>query len=317
MIVKAMKPFLLLLCSFIPMSVYGTGQIPEILVIEGEEHQMFSTPLEDWLLPDDEDGQEALRTARSYSVYSSACWRGYKGTWATVDGMLVLTKIAPEGLGPREENDKRPNTLHGKSLWFPDWLPKADTLPLKATWFTGTLRIPQGEELRYVHMGFGSIYENDLFLEIEKGKLVSKRTVDNKETFRASSDADLRWMALGGGPKSEDQIKWIDARVIPTMELEQLEEPFQTRGILYTNPDGESSLIIHDTPTTESISFPLSKLPAKPEVANGSHIEITCALKESEEDAHLSVKSIRALKPGETIHHPSFKPPKDEEKKTE
>jgi len=37
-----------------------------------------------------------------------------------------------------------------------------------------------GKELEYVHMGYGSIYERDLFLKFEKGKLIGKRVVDNR-----------------------------------------------------------------------------------------------------------------------------------------
>jgi hypothetical protein len=37
------------------------------------------------------------------------------------------------------------------------------------------VRIPQGKILKYVHMGFGSIYELDLFIKIEKGVVVSVR----------------------------------------------------------------------------------------------------------------------------------------------
>ncbi len=40
--------------------------------------------------------------------------------------------------------------------------------PIKATWFIGTIRIPQGKELEYVHMGYRSRYEKDLFITFEK-----------------------------------------------------------------------------------------------------------------------------------------------------
>ena len=33
------------------------------------------------------------------------------------------------------------------------------TKPLKAEWFTGTLRIPQGKPIQYVHMGYQTVYE--------------------------------------------------------------------------------------------------------------------------------------------------------------
>jgi hypothetical protein len=46
-------------------------------------------------------------------------------------------------------------------------------------WYSGTIRIPQGKLLEYVHMGYGSTYERDLFLEIEKGAVTSTRLRQN------------------------------------------------------------------------------------------------------------------------------------------
>jgi hypothetical protein len=48
-----------------------------------------------------------------------------------------------------------------------------------AHWYTGTVRIPQGKILQYVHMGYGSTFERDLMLEIERGVLKSTRVRQN------------------------------------------------------------------------------------------------------------------------------------------
>ena len=40
-----------------------------------------------------------------------------------------------------------------------------------AHWYSGTLRVPQGRQLRYVHMGYASTYERGLMLEIELSML--------------------------------------------------------------------------------------------------------------------------------------------------
>jgi hypothetical protein len=48
-----------------------------------------------------------------------------------------------------------------------------------AHWYTGNLRVPQGKRLHYVHMGYGSTYVRDLFLEIEKGVLINTHTQHN------------------------------------------------------------------------------------------------------------------------------------------
>ncbi len=48
-----------------------------------------------------------------------------------------------------------------------------------AHWYCGTLRIPQGDRLRYVHGGYLSEYEKDLMLEIEKGVVQRAWVRDN------------------------------------------------------------------------------------------------------------------------------------------
>lgn len=48
-----------------------------------------------------------------------------------------------------------------------------------ADWFSGVLRVPQGELLRYVHMGFGSVYERELHISIDKGLVVSTDVILN------------------------------------------------------------------------------------------------------------------------------------------
>lgn len=42
-----------------------------------------------------------------------------------------------------------------------------------AEWFSGVIRVPNGEMLEYIHAGYCSIYENDLFLKFENGILIN------------------------------------------------------------------------------------------------------------------------------------------------
>ena len=49
-----------------------------------------------------------------------------------------------------------------------------------ADWFTGVVRVPRGKLLRYIHMGFGSVFEKELHLKIEKGRVTASRTIDNR-----------------------------------------------------------------------------------------------------------------------------------------
>jgi len=52
--------------------------------------------------------------------------------------------------------------------------------PIFASWFSGILRIPRGELLCYIHMGFGSVYERELLIKIVKGEVSRIKLISNK-----------------------------------------------------------------------------------------------------------------------------------------
>jgi hypothetical protein len=71
-----------------------------------------------------------------------------------------------------------------------------------AHWYSGSIRIPEGKQIEYVHMGYASTYERDLFLEFERGVAVRKR-------MPALPFGHLypRWLALRSG-LSENSELW-------------------------------------------------------------------------------------------------------------
>jgi len=50
-----------------------------------------------------------------------------------------------------------------------------------AHWYTGVINIPQGKMTQYVHMGYASRYERELFLAIENGIVVQTQLRDNTQ----------------------------------------------------------------------------------------------------------------------------------------
>jgi len=99
----------------------------------------------------------------------TANWRGYVGTWEIIEAegaeRLYLVGI---------EAHKDYETI----LTLPDLFPGFDKV--FAHWFTGELRCPQGSLVEYVHMGYASTYEYELFLEFKQGVLVHKYAIHNK-----------------------------------------------------------------------------------------------------------------------------------------
>ena len=135
-----------------------TAQVPESLNFDGEKLPMTATPL----------GVVSgkLHKAIHLKQNSTALWRGYVGSWELTDKKLYLVGISAE----LSEED-RPCRLDDFFPGYPD--------RVFAHWVNQTLTVPRGRELRYVHMGFGSIYEYSLNLKIRKGLLVETWVEDN------------------------------------------------------------------------------------------------------------------------------------------
>jgi hypothetical protein len=143
-----------------------TAQAAESLIYKGTEYFMFTEPLGGYL-----DHHPSIQ----FESYSTACWRGYYGSWevkGTHELGYGLYLIELSGYLPNQEKV-------GLEYLFPN-SPEG----VFAHWFNGEIRCPFGELLNYVHMGYASTYQNDLILEFRRGLLISERIVDNSQSPR-------------------------------------------------------------------------------------------------------------------------------------
>lgn len=147
-----------------------TGQVHENLILNGENSSMaFCPPLpknDSRIVELEKD--EIIR----HGIFSStACWRQYVGTWEIKDNRFYLVEL-----------NGRFNLV--------------GNTPVLADWFTGTLRIPKGKLLHYVHMGYGSVYEFEIHIKIENGIVTKSKTIDNRN--KEVSIKKLGWNNLPG-----------------------------------------------------------------------------------------------------------------------
>lgn len=134
-----------------------TAQIAERLIWDGQEHALLSNPLSSYF--------ELGGDKPAFQSTSTALWRGYVGTWEIKGDRLYM--VALKGV----LEDGREARLDTVFPGFPD--------RVFAHWFSGTLRVPQGKRLNYVHMGYASTYERDLILTLQKGVLVGQEVITN------------------------------------------------------------------------------------------------------------------------------------------
>ena len=123
-----------------------TAQKHEILILNGEICSMAFCPP----IPENLDN---IISRRRY-MSSTACWRGYIGEWEIKEGKFYLNRISGR-------------------------LKKVDAKPIFAEWFSGVIRIPNGDLILGVNMGFGSVYEKEIHIKIAKGIVVKQREISN------------------------------------------------------------------------------------------------------------------------------------------
>ena len=129
-----------------------TAQSSEILILDGETCDMaFCPPLpqNDPRVIDASDTKEAL------GMQSTACWRRYRATLEIKDGKFYLIGVCGRFAMTTDE-------------------------PIFADWVTGTLRVPRGEMLQYVHQGYQSVFEQDQLIKVEDGIVVESVTINNE-----------------------------------------------------------------------------------------------------------------------------------------
>lgn len=141
---------------------YGTGQVPDYLVYQGNTIPIFSNPLENYLKQ-----TKNLELIDFVGCGSTACWRGYKATWELKNDNLYLTKIASChnncGLEIKNANLKK---MFGSDIVLADW-------------FSGKIIAPKGKRIQYIHMAYASLYEQEDIFIFKKGKLIKTRTHQN------------------------------------------------------------------------------------------------------------------------------------------
>jgi hypothetical protein len=142
-----------------PAEAPATAQFPDIIYIDGRKHSLYSNPLEKYFSRE--------RSRPPFRSPNTANWRGYIAVWEIDRGRFYLKDLEawlPQGKA-------------GLEAVFPGHKGR-----VPATWFSGALRVPQGRMLKPVHMGYLSVYEKDLVIIIDKGKVVRQEVIDNTKT---------------------------------------------------------------------------------------------------------------------------------------
>jgi hypothetical protein len=147
-----------------------TAQAGEKIIYKGNSYSMGSEPLTPYL----------KNLNRPIYVLSPGTHisRGYLGSWEVRGEQLFLMDLVIYGREYKKENIEY--VFPGKTEVFADW-------------FTGDVKLASGKMLHYVHAGFGSVFEEDIFLSFYKGVLVNERVEDNRNKPAPNSGNTRTW----------------------------------------------------------------------------------------------------------------------------
>lgn len=153
--------FFSVLCSCICLA---TGQEPDKIDYYGVQYDLLSNPMETYfkkfpekILPDE--------------IASTGLWRGYVANFGMIDSQLYLVDLTVYKMDASTGDTQKVSVF---KEWFGDTKFKCD-------FYTGVLTLPYGNLTEYVHMGYGSTYENYILLEINQGGLTKTKQLTQQE----------------------------------------------------------------------------------------------------------------------------------------
>ena len=134
-----------------------TAQLHENMIYEGQDVSMFSFPG----FPEDHSRIIELTDKQIWAKgearrVSSACWRGYIGSWEIKDGRLYLLKL------------ERDYELEGNEPLFAEWVSEELHIIVEPS-FEGLRAGPGGEKIMLVKIENGSVQESEM---LKPGKRV-------------------------------------------------------------------------------------------------------------------------------------------------
>jgi len=141
------------------------AQLPDILILDGTKVDLYSNPLESFW--------DLYPKKRPVFQSTESCKRGYIATWELHDHLLILRNI--------EGDIKKSNFIFWKKIIPYSWkvlFPNVQSNGVVASWFTGKIRVPQGNKLFYVHHAYDSRFEREIIITIDKGEAIKTVELD-------------------------------------------------------------------------------------------------------------------------------------------
>ena len=154
-----------LLIIVLSLKVWGTSQVADRIIVNGDTLSLFNTPLEEknGQVPDTLLSHPSTPKFFGNDGVSTACWRGYRAVWSIENDSLFLVGIL-QCHSNKKADIKKYYKTDAKERVFADW-------------FIGTLRIPTGHQIEHAPLGF-SLHSIEYRISMIKGRVY--QVIENK-----------------------------------------------------------------------------------------------------------------------------------------
>jgi hypothetical protein len=197
-----------LILSFISFECFATAQTLDAIEINDVKYHLNTNLLKIYLT-------EVKWEIPVKASMSSANWRGYLASWKVEAGNLLLTDMTISVRSKTKEHSCDDVSIL-KSI-FPH------KNKIVAYWYSGALIVPHGEMTNYVHMGYGSSYENYFILRISNGVVIEHLDLPAAEfekykhrkfqAFKATKKFQEKLKGLTG-----DEYNWSEGEALDFMQ---------------------------------------------------------------------------------------------------
>ena len=165
--------FLFVSFLFLALVVHATGQIGDVIFIDGARWKLLGKPID----LDAALYHELIDVLPEDRPIVSSNWDGFTGYWSIQQNQLCLDSVKCDNF------DSKTQRLSGVSI-------PSDTLlrvfknyvdgdRIVASWLTGEIRVATGEVIYYQHIYFERNYEEEIILSIDKGKVTGRKEYHN------------------------------------------------------------------------------------------------------------------------------------------
>lgn len=158
--------------------VMASPQLPDYIIYKGDTLAVYDLILEEYLTKIKTPDQGDLFGLKFRDNASFNCWRGYQAVFIIENDSLFLTHIIQCGeLRFSKEAINQERSKERIRNIFGDRLRDSKVF---VDWYSGKIGLPKGNLLRWDGV-FYKIFENEMLVEIEKGKVVNISYVSNYE----------------------------------------------------------------------------------------------------------------------------------------